>query len=83
MICNPVPADLALPDALTREAVDQAIREADNTGVGGAALTPWLLARVAAITDGASVKANIALIVNNAKVGGELAGALLALEGAS
>jgi pseudouridine-5'-phosphate glycosidase len=47
--------------------------------VGGAALTPWLLARVAAITDGASVKANIALIVNNAKVGGELAGALVAL----
>ena len=79
VICAPVPEDRALPDAVTREAVDQAIREADNTGVGGAALTPWLLARVAAITDGASVKANIALIVNNAKVGGELAGALVAL----
>ena len=76
MICTPVPEDHALPDDLTRAAVDQAIREADNTGVSGAALTPWLLARVAAITDGASVKANIALIVNNAKVGGELAGAL-------
>ena len=76
VICAPVPEDRALPDDVTREAVDQAIREADHTGVGGAALTPWLLARVAAITDGASVKANIALIVNNAKVGGELAGAL-------
>ena len=71
----PVPEDQALPDDVTREAVDQAIREADHTGVGGAALTPWLLARVAAITDGASVKANIALIVNNATVAGELAGA--------
>ena len=76
VICAPVPEEQALPDAVTREAVDQAIREADHTGVTGAALTPWLLARVAAITDGASVKANIALIVNNAKVGGELAGAL-------
>ena len=76
VICVPVPEEQALPDAVTREAVDQAIREADHTGVTGAALTPWLLARVAAITDGASVKANIALIVNNAKVGGELAGAL-------
>jgi pseudouridine-5'-phosphate glycosidase len=39
-------------------------------------VTPWLLARVAEITHGASVKANIALIVNNARVAGELAGAL-------
>jgi pseudouridine-5'-phosphate glycosidase len=76
VICVPVPEERALSDAVTREAVDQAIREADHTGVTGAALTPWLLARVAAITDGASVKANIALIVNNAKVAGELAGAL-------
>ena len=76
VICAPVPEEQALPDAVTREAVDQAIREADHTGITGAALTPWLLARVAAITDGASVKANIALIVNNATVGGELASAL-------
>jgi pseudouridylate synthase len=78
VICAPVPEADALPDQVTREAVDQAIREADHTGVGGAALTPWLLARVAAITDGASVKANISLIVNNARVGGELATALAA-----
>ncbi len=38
-----VAQDRALPHDVTREAVDQAIREADNTGVGGAALTPWLL----------------------------------------
>jgi pseudouridine-5'-phosphate glycosidase len=73
VICAPVPEDEALPDDRTREAVDQAIREAEHTGIGGAALTPWLLARVAALTDGASVRANIALIVNNARVGGELA----------
>jgi pseudouridylate synthase len=76
VICAAVPEEHALPDSVTREAVDQAIREAEHTGISGAALTPWLLARVAAITDGASVKANIALIVNNAMVGGELAGAL-------
>ena len=45
-------------------------------GISGAAVTPWLLARVAEITGGASVKANIALITNNARVAGELAGAL-------
>jgi pseudouridylate synthase len=73
VICNPVPEEDALDDRLAREAIDQAIREADHTGITGAAVTPWLLARVAAITDGASIKANVALIVNNAKTGGELA----------
>ena len=36
-------------------------------------LTPWLLARIAVLTDGASIRANTALIVNDARVAGELA----------
>jgi pseudouridine-5'-phosphate glycosidase len=39
-------------------------------------VTPWLLARVAELTGGASVRANIALITNNARVAGLLAGEL-------
>jgi pseudouridine-5'-phosphate glycosidase len=77
VICNPVPEADALDERVAREAIEQALREAEHTGVTGAAVTPWLLARVAAITDGASVRANIALIVNNAKVAGELAAAIL------
>ena len=76
LICNPVPEEDALDEAAAREAIEQAIREAEHTGVSGAAVTPWLLARVAALTDGASVTANVALIVNNARTGGELAVAL-------
>jgi pseudouridine-5'-phosphate glycosidase len=76
VICNPVPEADALDDAVAREAIDQAIREADVAGIHGAALTPWLLARVAAITGGASVTANVSLIVDNARVGGLLATAL-------
>ena len=37
------------------------------------ALTPWLLARIAEITDGASIGANTALIVNDARMAAELA----------
>ncbi len=77
VVCNPVPEADALDERVAREAIEQALREAEHTGVTGAAVTPWLLARVAAITNGASVRANIALIVNNARVGGELAAALL------
>ena len=72
----PVPADVALPDDQARAAVEQSIAEAAVAGVSGPALTPWLLGRIAEITSGASVRANTALIVNDARVAGELAGLL-------
>ncbi len=78
LVCVPVPEAEALPDDLTRDAVERAIREAADGGITGPALTPWLLARVAALTNGASVRANTALIVNNARVAGRLAFALVA-----
>ncbi|HET7169369.1 MAG TPA: pseudouridine-5'-phosphate glycosidase [Candidatus Limnocylindrales bacterium] len=76
LVCVPVPADAALPDGVAREAVERAVREADTAGIGGPALTPWLLARIAILTDGASVRANTALIINDARAAGALAGRL-------
>ena len=73
VICVPVPADVALPDEVARQVTRQAVDEATTAGVHGPALTPWLLARIATITDGASVRANTALIVNDAHVAGRLA----------
>ena len=73
VVCNPVPAADALPDGYVREVVARAIADAEAAGIHGPTTTPWLLARVAEITAGASVKANIALIVDNARVGGLLA----------
>jgi pseudouridylate synthase len=78
LVCTPVPAEHALPDDAARDAVARAIADAAAAGVTGPALTPWLLARIAEITDGASVRANTALIVNDARVAGELAGRLAA-----
>jgi len=82
LVCVPVPADAALPDDVARDAVDRATREADREGVSGPALTPWLLARIAHLTDGASIRANTALIVNDARVAGELATHLAGLASA-
>lgn len=73
VIAVPVPADVALPDHVAREAAESAARDADDAGIHGPALTPWLLARIAEITGGASVRANTALIVNDARVAGRLA----------
>jgi pseudouridine-5'-phosphate glycosidase len=78
LVCVPVPAAAALPDEVSRRAVEAATREAEAAGIHGPELTPWLLARIATLTDGGSVRANTALIVNNARIGGEIASALVA-----
>jgi pseudouridine-5'-phosphate glycosidase len=79
LVCVPVPAADALPRDVAIAAVEQAIADADAAGVGGPALTPWLLARIATLTEGASVRANTALIINNARVAGRLARSLAAM----
>jgi pseudouridine-5'-phosphate glycosidase len=76
LVCVPVPEPDALPPDAARAAIERAIADADAGRVAGPALTPWLLARIAELTDGASVRANTALIVNNARFAGELAGRL-------
>ena len=78
LVCTPVPSDAALPDDVAHDAVERATADADAAGISGPALTPWLLGRIAEITEGASVRANTALIVNDARVAAELAGRLAA-----
>jgi pseudouridine-5'-phosphate glycosidase len=76
LVCVPPPAGDALSAEVARDAVERAIREADAAGIHGPATTPWLLSRIAEITNGASIRANTALIVNDARVAGQLAAAL-------
>jgi pseudouridine-5'-phosphate glycosidase len=73
LVCVPVPEADALPAEAADGAIERAIGEAEAAGIHGPATTPWLLARIAALTDGASIRANTALIVNDARVAGELA----------
>ncbi len=78
LVCVPVPEADALPGDVAATAVERATGDAEAAGIAGPALTPWLLARIADITDGASVRANRSLIVNNARVAGRLAASLAA-----
>ena len=73
LVCVPIPEAAALPLDVARAAIDQALAEADAAGLHGPALTPWLLARIGVLTDGASIRANTALIEHNAGVAGQLA----------
>ncbi len=76
LICVPVPAADELPRPEALAAIMQATTEAEAAGVHGPALTPWVLRRVADLTDGRSVRANTALIINDARIAGRLAAAL-------
>jgi pseudouridylate synthase len=73
LVCLPVPPAEALAPEVARAAIDRAIADADTVHVAGPELTPWLLARIAELTSGASVRANTALIVNNAGAAAEIA----------
>ncbi len=76
VISNPVPAADAMPRAEIDALTEQALAEAAAQGVVGKAVTPFLLARIKALTGGASLVTNIALVKNNARVGALLALAL-------
>jgi len=76
VLSTPVPEAAAMP----REEIDritlQALADAADQGIAGKAVTPFLLARIKALTGGRSLATNIALVKHNAEVGAKLALAL-------
>ena len=79
VIANPIPALFALPQTVIDQAIEQALAEAAQHGIGGKETTPFLLARVNEITGGDSLAANIELVLNNARLASAVASALVAL----
>jgi pseudouridine-5'-phosphate glycosidase len=73
LIANPIPAEHAMPADAIEATIAEACRDADAEGVSGKALTPFLLARIAKLTGGASLEANVALIRNNAALAARIA----------
>jgi pseudouridine-5'-phosphate glycosidase len=78
LVTVPLPEGIALPDEEVAAAVEQAQAEADKAGVHGPASTPFVLGRVAALTEGRSVAANLEIIRRDAAVAGRIAVALAA-----
>ena len=76
LITVPVPAADAMPDDVAENAIRQATDDADAQSISGKDVTPYVLARVAELTEGVSRRANTSLLVNNARTGGLIAVAL-------
>lgn len=73
VIANPIPEEYAMDFDLITNAIEDALKEADEKGIKGKESTPFLLAKVKEITAGASLDSNIELVYNNARVGANLA----------
>ncbi len=78
LICAPIPEEAALSAEEAERAIAQAIADADAADIHGPASTPFVLGRIAEITAGRSVTANLALIENNARIAAQIAAALKA-----
>lgn len=76
----PIPEEHAAAGAAVEAAIARALQEAEQQGVQGSEVTPFLLRRIRELTGGTSLQANIALVKHNAAVGAQVAAALAALQ---
>ncbi len=76
LVTVPVPRDSEVDGALLQKVLDAALAEADRNGIGGRELTPFLLARMSEKSEGATLRANIALLENNVRVAAKISRAL-------
>ena len=76
LVANPIPSDDEADPFTIEQTITEALTAARSEGIAGKEISPYLLAHVARATDGASLQANIALALANARVGADLAVAL-------
>jgi len=73
LVCQPLPVDDEIPQEKINGAIQQARQEAHDQDIHGQPLTPFLLARLSELTGGESLKANLKLLLNNARLAAQIA----------
>ena len=73
LVANPIPPEAEIPAETLAPVIAQALAEAEAQGIAGKAVTPFLLNRIFELTEGRSLTANIALVLNNAALAAEIA----------
>lgn len=74
VVANPIPFEDEIPEAEIGKLITQAVAEAEQKGITGSDITPYLLGRIVELSGGESLRANIALVKSNAILGARLAG---------
>lgn len=78
LMANPIPEEFSMDEEMINNAIEAAVKEAEENGIKGKDSTPFLLSKVKDITGGSSLDANIELVFNNAKVAAQIAKAYCA-----
>jgi pseudouridine-5'-phosphate glycosidase len=78
LVVQPPPEDAAIVGEEVEEAIREALEESERKKIRGQAVTPFLLKQVSDITHGTSLEANLALLLNNARLAAEVAKAFAA-----
>jgi pseudouridine-5'-phosphate glycosidase len=73
LVANPLPATDAIPSSEMEPFIAKANKEAHDKGIHGQELTPFLLQRIAQLTKGKSMQANLSLLLNNARLAAKIA----------
>ena len=76
LVTVPVPEEFEVPADSLNRTLDEALNHAEKEHISGRELTPFLLSRMAQQSGGTTLKANIALLENNARVAADIARAL-------
>mgnify|MGYP003636312023 FL=1 len=76
VIANPVPEEAEIDRQTLEPLISRALNEARAAGIGGKAVTPFLLQRIFELTEGRSLETNIALVMNNAVLAAQIAAEL-------
>jgi pseudouridine-5'-phosphate glycosidase len=79
LVANPIPAEVEISRGDLAPVIAQALDEAEARGIAAKAVTPFLLQRIFELTDGRSLAANIALVLNNARLAAAIARELAAM----
>jgi pseudouridine-5'-phosphate glycosidase len=78
VVANPIPAEHEIQITEIAHVIEKAVADAAKQSISGKKVTPFLLAKVAEVTGGRSLKANLALVRHNALVGAKIAKAFAA-----
>ncbi len=76
LVCNPIPEQYEIKKEDIDVSINEALKEMDAQGIHGKDCTPFLLKTIVELTKGQSLDANIELVLNNARLGAEIAKAL-------
>ncbi|MGI3901170.1 MAG: pseudouridine-5'-phosphate glycosidase [Janthinobacterium lividum] len=76
LVTNPVPVADEIPAQEIAGFIGEAVADATRRGIVGKAVTPFILSRMLELTDGRSLRTNVALILNNARLAAEIAVAM-------